>query len=71
MAATARGLQRPRNSGGGGGGNGGRAGDGESGNPAYQQTGPSEVVINGVRCVNTDAATICGIAEWYRLMKVK
>ena len=40
-------------------------------NSDYERTGPTEVVINGLRCVNTDAETFIGIRDLYRLLKVK
>lgn len=40
-------------------------------NSGYQVTPPTEVLVNGVRCVNVDAETFVGMRDLYRLLKVK
>ena len=37
----------------------------------YERTPPTEVVINGVRCVNTDCESILALRDHYTFFKVK
>lgn len=40
-------------------------------NSDYERTPPSEVTVNGLRCVNTDAESILTLREHYKIFKVK
>lgn len=40
-------------------------------NEQYERTGPTEDLVNGKRCVNTDAESILALREHYRTFKVK